>query len=123
MSYCKLIAIGRLGKEVPDLRFTKNGHAVAEFSIATDRMVNGEKKVEWLTLVCFGKTAENCKQYLTKGMQVFVEATPQTEKFTNSLGVPQSKTKYIVNVIRFLGAPKNHEAAPAGDDWEPGADG
>jgi len=121
MSYCKVFALGRLGRDVPDLRFTKNGTPVVEFSIATERQVSGEKKVEWLDLVCFGKTAENCKQYLTKGTQVFVEGTLQTDKFQNSIGVQQQKTRVIVERIRFLGAPKNHEA-PA-EDWEPGSEG
>ncbi len=122
MSYCKLLALGRLGSDVPELRYTKNGTAVAEFTIATDRVVNNEKKVEWLTLVCFGKTAEACKQYLAKGVQVFVEGTLQTDTFTNSLNIKQSKTKVIVERIRFLGAPRAQEAAPA-DDHEPGWEG
>ncbi|HWP58984.1 MAG TPA: single-stranded DNA-binding protein [Candidatus Acidoferrales bacterium] len=122
MSYCKVFALGRLGKDVPDLRYTPKGTPVAEFSIATERMVNEEKKVTWLDLVCFGKTAESCKQYLTKGTQVFVEGTLQTDKFQNSLGMQLSKTRVIVERIRFLGAPKNHETVPA-EDWEPGEDG
>ena len=103
MSYCKLFALGRLGKDVPDLRYTKSGVAVAEFSIATDRQVNGEKKVEWLSLICFGKTAENVAKYCHKGKQLYIDGKLSTRKWQDKEGRDQWTTEVVANEVRFLG--------------------
>lgn len=124
MSYLKVIAIGRLGKDVPDLRFTKAGAAVAEFSIACEERYNDQKRVEWVDVVVFGKTAENCKQYLARGSEVFVEGSLRTEKYENSMGIKVSKTKVFAHRVQFLRASgaRGEQASTTGD-WEPGADG
>lgn len=123
MSYCKVLILGRLGKNIPELRFTKGGTAVAEFSVATDRVVNNEKKTEWHDVVVFGKTAEACKQYLAKGSQVFVDGTLQTDRWEDRTGI-RTKTKVIAERVRFCGSAHGQSTAPAhsNDEYEPGAD-
>jgi single-stranded DNA-binding protein len=71
VSYLKLFAIGRLGKDLSDLRYTPTGMAIGEFSVATERLIKGDKKIEWIDVAIFGKTAEACKQNIAKGHQVF----------------------------------------------------
>ena len=73
----KIIVIGNLGRD-PEMRYTPNGQGVTSFSVASSRKyatVAGESReeVEWFNCSAFGKLAENCNQYLTKGKQVYVE--------------------------------------------------
>src|SRR6185369_2711749 len=73
MSVNKVILIGNLGKD-PEVRFTQTGSAVANFSIATseqwnDRDGKRQERTEWHNIVVWGKQAESCGQYLSKGRQ------------------------------------------------------
>lgn len=126
MSYLKVFAIGRLGRDMPALRFTKSGSAVVEFSIACNERHGDKERVEWVDIVAFGKTAENCQQYLAKGAEVFIEGSLRTEKFENSVGVKVAKTKVWAHRVQFLRAAGAHSPAPAAesfDGWEPGEAG
>lgn len=126
MSYLKVFAIGRLGKDVPDLRYTKTGTAVAEFSIACNEKYQEKERVEWVDVVVFGKIAESCQQFLAKGSEVFVEGAPRTEKYKNRLGIEVSKTKVFAHRVQFLRAAGAHTAAAPDDNfdgWEPGENG
>ena len=67
----KVILIGHLGAD-PEVRYTQGGQAVADMRIATNESYtnkSGERteKTEWHKIVVWGKTAENCGQYLKKG--------------------------------------------------------
>ena len=73
----KIIVIGNLGRD-PEMRYTPNGQAVTSFSIASSRKHTtavGEQReeTEWFSCQAWGKLAETCNQYLTKGQQVYVE--------------------------------------------------
>lgn len=74
----KVLIIGRLGRD-PEMRYTPSGRPVTTFSIATSRTWNtsdGERRTEteWFNIVAWGSLAEICKQHLTKGQQVYVDA-------------------------------------------------
>jgi len=69
---CKAVLIGHLGRD-PEVRHTPDGLAVANFSLACSEKVKGEDKTQWLKCTAFGKLAEICGQYLTKGKQVYCE--------------------------------------------------
>ena len=96
----KAILLGNLGKD-PEVRYTQSGSAVSNFSLATtERRKQGEEWVdhtEWHNIVVFGKTAENCGQYLQKGSQVYLEGRIQTRKWDDKDG----KTKYMTEVVAF----------------------
>jgi single-strand DNA-binding protein len=69
----KVILVGNLGND-PDVRYTGSGQAVANFSIATTEKWRGKdgnasEKTEWHRIVVWGKLAELCKTYLTKGVR------------------------------------------------------
>ena len=72
----KVMIIGHLGRD-PEMRYTPSGRPVTTFSVATSRSWNtadGERRseTEWFNVVAWGSLAEICKQYLTKGQQVYV---------------------------------------------------
>lgn len=77
MSFYTIIIVGNLGKE-PEMRYTSSGQAVANFSVAANRQytdANGQsvKEVIWFRISAWGKTAENCNQFLHTGSKLLVE--------------------------------------------------
>lgn len=106
----KVILIGNLGSD-PEIRFTPGGQAVANFSIATTERWNNktsgqpEEKTEWHRIVVWGKLAELCRDYLSKGRPVYVEGRLQTRKWDDKQGQTKYTTEIIAERIQFLGAP------------------
>jgi single-strand DNA-binding protein len=103
----KVILIGNLGMD-PETSYTPAGLAVARFSIATSDTwkdkTTGDKnsKTEWHRVVAFGKLAEICGQYLTKGKQVYIEGRLQTSSYEKD-GEKRYSTDIIANEMRMLG--------------------
>lgn len=113
----KLIFVGRLGADV-EMRYMPNGQAVANFSVATDRTyknATGEqvRVTTWFRVSVWGKQAESCNQYLTKGSMVLIEGTLNPDKETGRPRIWESNGKtganYEVNaeVVRFLDGKKS----------------
>ena len=103
----KAILIGNLGRD-PELRYTQSGQAVANFTLATtetwnDR--NGERaeRTEWHRIVVWGKSAEMCAQYLSKGRQAYVEGRIQTREWEDKDGQKQRTTEINAQQVTFLG--------------------
>ncbi len=104
----KVILIGNLGND-PEVRYLPSGQPVANFNIATTEKWTGKdgnpgEKTEWHRIVVFGKQAENCKEYLKKGRQVYVEGRLQTREWDNKEGQKQRTTEIIANTVQFLGS-------------------
>ena len=70
--YQKLIIIGNLGGN-PEMRFTPNGDPVTTFSVATSRKYDDKDETTWFRVSVWGKQAESCNTYLSKGSKVLVE--------------------------------------------------
>ena len=108
MSVNKVILIGNLGKK-PELRYTPGGQAVAQFNIATNERWGGKdgqpahERTEWHRIVVWGRTAENCAQYLDKGRSVYVEGRLQTREWTDKEGQKKYTTEIIAQTVQFLG--------------------
>jgi single-strand DNA-binding protein len=102
----KVILVGNLGKD-PEVRYTPGGQAVANFNIATneswsDKQGQKQERTEWHRIVVWGKTAELCGEYLTKGRQVYLEGRLQTREWTNKEGAKQYTTEIVANQVVFL---------------------
>jgi single-strand DNA-binding protein len=80
--YCDVIAVGNLGQD-PELRYISSGSAVANLNIAVNRKFSGQDQTIWLRATAWGKTAENCAQYLKKGRQVLARGRLQTDRGEN----------------------------------------
>lgn len=106
----KVILVGNLGSD-PDVRYTPGGQAVANFNIATNERWtnkstgNPEERTEWHRIVVWGKLAELCKEYLTKGRTVYVEGRLQTRKWEDKQGQTRYTTEVVAQTIQFLGSP------------------
>ena len=98
----KAIIIGNLGAD-PELRYTEsNNTAVTTLSIATHEKYktrDGEyqERTEWHRVTVFGRTAENCNQYLSKGRSVYVEGRIQTRKWQDKDGNDRYTTEVRVS--------------------------
>lgn len=98
----KVIIIGTMGKD-PEVRYTPNGNAIANLSVATseqwtDKQSNQKQdRTEWHRVVIYGKLAEIAGQYLKKGSQVYLEGKLQTRKWQNKDGIDQYTTEIIID--------------------------
>ena len=108
--------IGNLGAD-PELKYTQNQLAVTQLRIATNERFKGAdgnwvEKTEWHRVTVFGKSAENCCQYLKKGRTVFVEGRIQTRKWQDKEGRDNYTTEIVAFTVNFLGG-KDAAYAPA----------
>lgn len=99
----KVILVGTLGRD-PEVRYTPNGNAIANLSVATSEQwtdkQSGERqeKTEWHRVVIFGKLAEIAGQYLKKGSQVYLEGKLQTRKWQDQSGQDRYSTEIVLDV-------------------------
>jgi len=105
----KVILVGNLGAD-PEVKFLTSGTQVANFRIATtENRVNrsGEKvsTTEWHRIVAFGRLAEICGQYLTKGKQVYIEGRIRTRSWEDKDGNRRFTTEILANQMQMLGSP------------------
>ncbi|HBH10473.1 MAG TPA: single-stranded DNA-binding protein [Gammaproteobacteria bacterium] len=124
----KATLIGRLGND-PEVRYSSNGNAMCNFSIATNETWrdkdSGEKqeRTEWHRVVCYGRLAEVAGEYLTKGKEIYVEGRIQTRKWEDKEGIERYTTEIVTSNFQFLGgrddgsssqasAPDNTAATP-----------
>ena len=122
----KCTIVGRLGTDV-ELRATKSGKLVADMRIATNESwtdAEGKKqtKTEWHRVVVWGKQAENCKEYLSKGRQVCVEGRLQTRQWEDTNGNKRWTTEIVASSVEFLGgsggtkSQEENQPPPIGED-------
>ena len=113
----KVMILGNLGRD-PEVRQTQSGRTVANFSVATtDTWGTGEdrqERTEWHQVVVWGKSAEACGQYLTKGRQVLVEGRLQTRRYEDKDGVTRYATEIVAQQVQFLGG-KNGNGGGQGE--------
>jgi single-strand DNA-binding protein len=113
----KVMIIGNLGRE-PEMRYTPSGRPVTTFSVATSRTWNtseGEKHVEteWFNVVAWSNLAEICKQYLTKGQQVYIEGRLQTRHWDDQEGNKHTSVEIVANEMIILGERRDASEASA----------
>ncbi len=105
----KVILVGNLGND-PDVRYTANGAAVSNISVATSESwkdkETGEQqeRTEWHRVVFFGRLAEIVAEYLKKGSQVYVEGRLQTRKWQDKDGNDRYTTEIVANEMQMLGS-------------------
>jgi len=102
----KVILIGRLGAD-PEVRYTQEGMMVTNLRIATNEYrkdKSGERvdRTEWHRVVAFGKLAEICGNYLSKGRLVFIEGSLRTRQWEDKEGGKRSTTEIMANNMQML---------------------
>jgi len=112
--YQKLVIVGNLGGD-PEMRYTPSGQAVTNFNVATNRRWsdnsgNQQEETVWFRVSVWGRMAEVCNQYLSKGRQVMVEGRlrpdPETGNpriWTDQSGQPRASYELVGLEVKFLG--------------------
>jgi len=124
----KALLIGRLGAD-PEVRYTPDGTMVTNFRLATDlqwKDKNGEKlqRTEWHRIVAYGKLAEICSNYLSKGKLIFIEGRIQTRSWEDKDGVKRSTTEIVAANMQMLDSKGQMRSQDtAGDDHAPASAG
>ena len=123
-SFNKVILLGNLTRD-PEVRYIPSGTAVASFALAMNRRYKqGDEmkdEVSYIDIVVFGKTAENCGQYLNKGDAILVEGRLQQRRWDDKdSGQKRSKVEDVAQTVNFM--PKRSSQAGQGgrqDHQEP----
>ena len=99
----KVCLIGRLTRN-PELRYTQTQKAVATFNLAINRPVasDGQKVADFISIVVWGKQAENVNKYIKQGDQLAVEGRIQTRTFDDQNGQKRYVTEVIAESVQFL---------------------
>ena len=118
----KAIIVGNLGRD-PEVRYTANGSAVANITVATTESwkdkQSGERqeKTEWHRVVFFGRLAEVAGEYLKKGAQVYIEGRLQTRKWEDKSGQERYTTEIVANEMQMLGSRGDGTTGTSNDDY------
>jgi single-strand DNA-binding protein len=124
-SFNKVILMGNLTRD-PEMRYTPNGTAVTTMGLAVSRRYRqGDEQREdvcFVDVVVFGRQAETCSQYLTKGAGVIVDGRLTYRRWESDDGMKRSKLEVVAQDVRFMprrdaagGAAGPGEAAEAGE--------
>lgn len=113
MSFNKIIIVGNLGRD-PELRYTPQGTAVCNFSIATnekkkDKTGELQDITTWFRVTLWGNQAENASKYLTKGRQVYIEGRLRLEEYTDRDGVQRQTLEVNATDMQFLSSGRSDE--------------
>jgi len=118
----RVFLIGHLGGE-PEIRYiSQTERPVARFSLATnevyfDQVTNENKRrTEWHRIVAWGKLAEFCEKYLTKGKQIYIEGKLRTRTWEDKSGIKRSTTEVEAQSIILLG--RKEETVEVGSSEE-----
>ena len=102
----KVMLIGNIGND-PEMRYTPDGKAVTSFSMATNRRYTtsaGESREEtdWFRITVWGKQAEQCNQFLSKGRQVYVEGRLHARNWQGQDGQMRTSLEVAADRVLFL---------------------
>lgn len=105
----QVIIHGRFTKGV-ELKQTNNGAAVVAFTLANDRIVNGEKKTDFFDVIAWNQNAKFINQFFKKGDGIIVIGRLQTREYVDSKGNNRKTTEIVVDRVEFAGGNKAKNA-------------
>jgi len=125
----KVMLIGNLGKD-PEIRYTPNGLAVANVTIATTEVWkdkqsgDNQERTEWHRVVMYSRLAEITGEYLKKGAKIFIEGRLQTRKWQDKGGQDRYTTEIVADSLEMLGGKTSsggHDASSSSSSFSPAA--
>jgi single-strand DNA-binding protein len=119
----KAILIGNLGGD-PEVRYTQNGSAVANFNVATterwkDQAGTQQEQTEWHRVVAFARLGEICGEYLSKGSKVYIEGRIQTRQWDDKDGNKRYTTEIVAREMKMLDSKPSQGGSGGGSYNEP----
>ncbi|WP_440894948.1 single-stranded DNA-binding protein [Amphibacillus sp. Q70] len=100
----RVVIVGRLTKD-PDLRYTANGKAVANFTIAVNRPFSnqqGNREADFINCVIWNKSAENLANYMSKGSLIGIDGNLQSRNYDGKDGKRVYVTEVVAGSVQFL---------------------
>ncbi|MGI8495065.1 MAG: single-stranded DNA-binding protein [Pyrinomonadaceae bacterium] len=121
MSFNKIIIVGNLGRD-PELRYTPQGSAVCNISVATsekrrDKAGDFQDVTTWFRVTLWEKKAETAAKYLTKGTAVYIEGRLRIEEWTDRDGKNRSTLEVHGTDMQFIGS-RSDEMSGGGSGGE-----
>ena len=117
----RAVIIGNLTRD-PELRTTREtGLSVCSFTVAVSRRTanqSGERTADFIPVVAWRGTAENCAKYLQKGSQVAVAGAIQTRSYEDDMGTRRYVTEIIADEVKFIGRIREDRGSKADKDWQ-----
>ena len=126
MTLNKMLVIGNVGRD-PEMRYTPNGSAVTNFSLAVNHKYTpqgGEPQetTEWFDVTAWNRLAETCNNYVVRGMKVYVEGRLQSREWVGDDGQKRFRNQIVAHTVTFLSRPGGqnngqnaYDGAPAND--------
>jgi single-strand DNA-binding protein len=126
----KVLLMGNLTRD-PEVKYTPKGTAVGDLAIAINDSYKAQdgtikETVTYVDIEVWGRQAETCKQYLTKGRPVFVEGQLRLDQWETPQGEKKSRLKVRADRVQFLGSPgggggggRSGGSAPASEGAKP----
>lgn len=116
-SFNKITIVGHLGRD-PELRYTPQGTAVCNFSVATtekrkDKTGESQEQTTWFRISVWGRQAEIANQYLAKGRQVYIEGRLRQEEYTDREGKIKTALEVMASDLQFIGSRGDEQPAPS----------
>jgi single-strand DNA-binding protein len=126
VSLNKAMIIGNLGRD-PEMRYTPNGQAVTQFTVAVNRNFRGQdgnwqEETEWFRVVAWGPLAERTAENLRKGRKVYVEGRLQTRQWEDKDGQKRYTTELVAQQVTALDRPARDEGDVGADAPGPRSD-
>ena len=118
MSFNKITIVGNLGRD-PELRYTPQGTAVCNFSMATnekrrDKSGDFQDITTWFRITLWGRQAENASKYLQKGSSVYIEGRLKLDEWTDRDGNTRQTLDVTATDMQFLSGGTRADSASAG---------
>jgi single-strand DNA-binding protein len=120
----KVMLIGHIQPNDPELRYTQSGQAVCSFKMVTDESYkdkegNMVERAEWHNIVVWGKAGEIINQYMKKGRQIYIEGRIQSRKYEDKEGVTRYITEINASDFAFLDGGRQGEEGGGGNGDAP----
>lgn len=121
----KATIIGHLGKD-PEMRYTPDGKAVTNFSVAVNdgKNADGSAKTAWWKVTAWERKAELAAEYLRKGSKVCLEGRPGVDQWTSKEGEPRADLTLTVAYMEFLSSRQDDDVqrerravGPGSPEW------
>jgi single-strand DNA-binding protein len=130
--YQQITIVGNVGRD-PELRYTPQGFAVCDFSVAVNRRVGGQNNTEardettWFRVTCWRQLAETVAKYVRKGRQILIVGEVSVSAYTDKAGQPAATLEITAQTVKFLGQREDNEDGSGGgnggretfDDFRP----
>jgi single-strand DNA-binding protein len=122
MSFNKVIIVGNLGRD-PELRYTPQGTAVCNFSMATtekrrDKSGEYQDVTTWFRVTVWDKKAEVAAKYLQKGSQVYIEGRLKLDEWTDRDGKTRTTLDVTATDMQFIGSAGGRDSGGDSSDMD-----